>query len=53
MNNKIKTLKELKSSGYKALGIKDEMKKNLKLNLRPADLEPNIYYEITKLFEEK
>ena len=27
--------------------------KNLKLNLRPADLEPNIYYEITKLFEEK
>ena len=33
MNNKIKTLKELKSSGYKALGIKDEMKKNLKLNL--------------------
>ena len=33
MNNKIKTLKELKSSGYKAIGIKDEMKKNLKLNL--------------------
>ena len=33
MNNKIKTLKELKSTGYKALGIKDEMKKNLKLNL--------------------
>ena len=33
MNNKIKTLKELKSSGYKALWIKDEMKKNLKLNL--------------------
>ena len=33
MNNKIKTLKELKSSGYQALGIKDEMKKNLKLNL--------------------
>ena len=33
MNNKIKTLKELKSSGYKAVGIKDEMKKNLKLNL--------------------
>jgi len=33
MNNKIKTLKELKSSGYKALGIKDEMKKNLRLNL--------------------
>ena len=29
MNNKIKTLKELKSSGYKALGIKDEMKKGL------------------------
>ena len=33
MNNKIKTLKELKNSGYKAVGIKDEMKKNLKLNL--------------------
>ena len=33
MNNKIKTLKELKNSGYKALGIKDEMKKNLRLNL--------------------
>jgi len=33
MNNKIKTLKELKKSGYKAVGIKDEMKKNLKLNL--------------------
>ncbi|MDB4097525.1 AAA family ATPase [Flavobacteriaceae bacterium] len=33
MNNKIKTLKELKSSGYKAEGIKDEMKKNLRLNL--------------------
>ena len=33
MNNKIKTLKELKSSGYKALGIKDKMKKNLRLNL--------------------
>ena len=33
MNNKITTLKALKSSGYKALGIKDEMKKNLKLNL--------------------
>ncbi len=33
MNNKIKTLKELKNSGYKAIGIKDEMKKNLKLNL--------------------
>jgi magnesium chelatase subunit I len=33
MNNKIKTLKELKSSGYKAVGIKDEMKKNLRLNL--------------------
>ena len=33
MNNKIKTLKELKSSGYKALGIKDEMKKNLRINL--------------------
>jgi len=29
MNNKIKTLKELKNSGYKALGIKDEMKKIL------------------------
>ena len=33
MNNKIKTLKKLKSSGYKAIGIKDEMKKNLRLNL--------------------
>ena len=33
MNNKIKTLKELKSSGYKAIGIKDEMKNNLRLNL--------------------
>ena len=33
MNNKIKNLKELKSSGYKAVGIKDEMKKNLRLNL--------------------
>jgi magnesium chelatase subunit I len=33
MNDKIKTLKELKSSGYKAIGIKDEMKKNLRLNL--------------------
>ena len=33
MNNKIKTLNELKSSGYKAVGIKDEMKKNLRLNL--------------------
>jgi len=33
MNNKIKTLKELKSSGYKDVGIKDEMKKNLRLNL--------------------
>ena len=33
MKNKIKTLKELKSSGYKAVGIKDEMKKNLRLNL--------------------
>ena len=33
MNNKIKTLKELKSSGYKAIGIKDEMMKNLRLNL--------------------
>ena len=33
MNNKIKTLKELKSSGYKAIGIKDEMKRNLRLNL--------------------
>ena len=33
MNNKIKTLKELKSSGYKAIVIKDEMKKNLRLNL--------------------
>ena len=33
MNNKIKTLKELKNSGYKAVGIKDEMKKNLRLNL--------------------
>jgi magnesium chelatase subunit I len=33
MNNKIKTLKELKNSGYKAEGIKDEMKKNLRLNL--------------------
>ena len=32
MNNKIKTLKELKNSGYKAIGIKDEMKKNLRLN---------------------
>lgn len=33
MNNKIKTLRELKSYGYKAVGIKDEMKKNLRLNL--------------------
>lgn len=33
MNNKIKTLKDLKSSGYSSLNIKDEMIKNLKINL--------------------
>jgi len=33
MNNKIKTLKDLKSSGYISLDIKDEMIKNLKINL--------------------
>ena len=33
MNNKIKTLKDLKSSGYNSLDIKDEMIKNLKINL--------------------
>ena len=33
MNNKIKTLKDLKSSGYTSLDIKDEMIKNLKINL--------------------
>ena len=33
MNNKIKTLKDLKSSGYSSLDIKDEMIKNLKINL--------------------
>ena len=26
---------------------------NLKLNLRPAEINPNIYYEITELFEKK
>ena len=33
MNNKIKTLKELKKSGYVSLDIKEEMIKNLKINL--------------------
>ena len=33
MNNKIKTLKDLKSLGYISLDIKDEMIKNLKINL--------------------
>ena len=33
MNNKIKTLRDLKSSGYSSLEIKDEMIKNLKINL--------------------
>ena len=33
MNNKIKTLNDLKSSGYSSLDIKDEMIKNLKINL--------------------
>ena len=33
MNNKIKSLKDLKSSGYSSLDIKDEMIKNLKINL--------------------
>jgi len=33
MNSRIKTLKELKSSGYISLDIKDEMIKNLKINL--------------------
>jgi magnesium chelatase subunit I len=33
MNNKIKTLIQLKDSGYKAVGIKEEMKKNLITNL--------------------
>ena len=33
MNNKIKTLRDLKSSGYSSLDIKDEMIKNLKINL--------------------
>ncbi len=33
MNNKIKTLKDLKSSGYSSLDLKDEMIKNLKINL--------------------
>ena len=33
MNKKIKTLKDLKSSGYSSLDIKDEMIKNLKINL--------------------
>ena len=33
MNNKIKTLKDLKSSGYISIDIKDEMIKNLKINL--------------------
>ena len=34
---------------------KKEIKKinGLKLNLRPSDLEPNIYYKITKIFEKK
>ena len=26
---------------------------NLKLNLRPAEISPNIYYKITELFEKK
>ena len=33
MTNKIKTLKELKKSGYVSLDIKEEMIKNLKINL--------------------
>lgn len=33
MNKKIKTLSDLKSSGYSSLDIKDEMIKNLKINL--------------------
>ena len=33
MNNKIKTLRDLKSSEYSSLDIKDEMIKNLKINL--------------------
>ena len=33
MNYKIKTLRDLKSSGYISLDIKDEMIKNLKINL--------------------
>ena len=33
MTNKIKTLKDLKSSGYSSLDIKDEMIKTLKINL--------------------
>ena len=33
MNNKIKTLRDLKSSGYSSIDIKDEMIKNLKINL--------------------
>ena len=46
MNTKIKTLKELKSSGYKAIGIKDEMKKKYgedKIHefRRSWDIKPN------------
>jgi len=33
MSNKIKTIKELKKSGYISLDIKEEMIKNLKNNL--------------------
>ena len=32
---------------------KNDIKKinNLKLSLRPSDIEPNIYYKITELYE--
>ena len=38
----------------KILNTKEIKKINgLKLNLRPSDLEPNIYYKITQIFEKK
>ena len=37
----------------KILNTRDQKINGLKLNLRPSDLEPNIYYKITQILEKK
>ena len=54
-NNFFSNKRKMINKNIKKLLSKDKIKliSGLNLNLRPADINPNIYYKITKLYEEK